>query len=99
MDIYRTSVDWTRLAPRAPSLSASCRARCAAATMEQRGAGLADCVCSGVQNASALARYGEVLRMVRTRGMRVMLTLFHHSLPPWAIERGGWKDDASLPEE
>ena len=67
--------------------------------MEQRGTGLADCVCSGVQNASALARYGEVLRMVRARGMRVMLTLFHHSLPPWAIERGGWKDDASLPEE
>ncbi|THF96815.1 hypothetical protein TEA_000675 [Camellia sinensis var. sinensis] len=23
--------------------------------------------------------------------MKVMLTLFHHSLPPWAGEYGGWK--------
>lgn len=23
--------------------------------------------------------------------MKVMLTLFHHSLPPWAGEYGGWR--------
>lgn len=29
--------------------------------------------------------------MVHSYGMKVMLTLFHHSLPPWAGAYGGWK--------
>lgn len=41
-------------------------------------------------NASAIARYKEILSVVRSRGMRVMLTLFHHSLPKWAEPMGGW---------
>ncbi|MCE0480909.1 beta-glucosidase-like sfr2 [Datura stramonium] len=28
---------------------------------------------------------------VTSYGMKVMLTLFHHSLPPWAGDYGGWK--------
>jgi galactolipid galactosyltransferase len=28
--------------------------------------------------------------------MRVMLTLFHHSLPPWAGEYGGWKVEKTV---
>eukprot|EP00475_Leptophrys_vorax_P013649 TRINITY_DN20018_c0_g1_i1.p1 TRINITY_DN20018_c0_g1~~TRINITY_DN20018_c0_g1_i1.p1 ORF type:complete len:645 (-),score=-1.66 TRINITY_DN20018_c0_g1_i1:133-2034(-) len=43
-------------------------------------------------NASAVARYREVLALVRARGMRVMLTLFHHSLPKWAEPMGGWRN-------
>ncbi|MFI5346546.1 MAG: family 1 glycosylhydrolase [Elusimicrobiota bacterium] len=42
---------------------------------------------------AAIARYREILRMIRARHMRVMLTLMHHSVPRWAQERGGWLDD------
>ena len=28
--------------------------------------------------------------MVKSRGMSVMLTLFHHSMPKWAATYGGW---------
>lgn len=28
--------------------------------------------------------------------MKVMLTLFHHSLPPWAGEYGGWKMEKTI---
>ncbi|XP_021906742.1 beta-glucosidase-like SFR2, chloroplastic isoform X2 [Carica papaya] len=42
-------------------------------------------------NYAALARYKWILERVHSYGMKVMLTLFHHSLPPWAIEYGGWK--------
>jgi len=46
----------------------------------------------------AIARYRRLLRLVKARHMRVMLTLMHHSVPRWAQERGGWlregmKDD------
>jgi len=43
----------------------------------------------GVDRA-ALARYKEICQMVKDRGMKVMLTLFHHSLPGWLAESGGW---------
>ncbi|CAI5507951.1 unnamed protein product [Closterium sp. Naga37s-1] len=43
----------------------------------------------------AVARYKEIMALVRARGMRVMLTLFHHSLPSWAEPIGGWTN-ASL---
>lgn len=29
-------------------------------------------------------------QMVKDRNMKVMLTLFHHSAPKWALEHGGW---------
>ncbi|CAI5985212.1 unnamed protein product [Closterium sp. NIES-65] len=44
---------------------------------------------------AAVARYKEIMALVRARGMRVMLTLFHHSLPSWAEPIGGWTN-ASL---
>ncbi|GJP50633.1 hypothetical protein CLOM_g9775 [Closterium sp. NIES-68] len=44
---------------------------------------------------AAVARYKEIMAAVRARGMRVMLTLFHHSLPTWAEPLGGWTN-ASL---
>lgn len=43
-----------------------------------------------VQDTAALARYVEIVTLVRQRGLRVMLTLFHHSLPKWALADGGW---------
>ncbi|XP_008801744.1 beta-glucosidase-like SFR2, chloroplastic isoform X2 [Phoenix dactylifera] len=42
-------------------------------------------------NFAALERYRWIIERVRFYGMKVMLTLFHHSLPPWAGEYGGWK--------
>lgn len=42
-------------------------------------------------NFAALERYKWIINKVRSYGMKVMLTLFHHSLPPWAAEYGGWK--------
>lgn len=42
-------------------------------------------------NFAALERYKWIITRVHSYGMKVMLTLFHHSLPPWAGEYGGWK--------
>lgn len=42
-------------------------------------------------NYAAIERYKWIINRVRSYGMKVMLTLFHHSLPPWAGEYGGWK--------
>ncbi|CAM6089649.1 unnamed protein product [Calypogeia fissa] len=40
----------------------------------------------------AVKRYRYILEKVRACGMKVMLTLFHHSLPVWAAQFGGWKN-------
>ncbi|XP_059631981.1 beta-glucosidase-like SFR2, chloroplastic [Cornus florida] len=42
-------------------------------------------------NYAALERYKWIINRVRSYDMKVMLTLFHHSLPPWAGKYGGWK--------
>ena len=36
-----------------------------------------------IQNVAALERYERILRMARGYGMKVVLTLFHHSFPIW----------------
>ncbi|KAL0305259.1 UNVERIFIED_CONTAM: Beta-glucosidase-like SFR2, chloroplastic [Sesamum angustifolium] len=46
---------------------------------------------SAAVNFAALERYKWIINRVHSYGMKVMLTLFHHSLPPWAAEYGGWK--------
>lgn len=47
----------------------------------------------GVQNRTALLRYKEICQMVIDRGMKVMMTLFHHALPAWSAAEGGWKNE------
>ncbi|XP_076931265.1 beta-glucosidase-like SFR2, chloroplastic [Bidens hawaiensis] len=42
-------------------------------------------------NYAALERYRWIISRVQHYNMKVMLTLFHHSLPPWAGDYGGWK--------
>ncbi|GMH10282.1 hypothetical protein Nepgr_012123 [Nepenthes gracilis] len=42
-------------------------------------------------NVAVLERYKWIIHRVRSYGMKVMLTLFHHSLPPWAGDYRGWK--------
>ena len=74
--VYRMGVDWGRLVPEEPS---------------QEGCRTDKKICAGgIQDWKALARYKEIIGMVKAREMKVMLTLFHHSLPVWAIDKGGW---------
>ncbi|KAH0461128.1 hypothetical protein IEQ34_008703 [Dendrobium chrysotoxum] len=47
-------------------------------------------------NFAALERYRWIIERVRSYGMKVMLTLFHHSLPPWAGVYGGWKAEKTI---
>ncbi|KAG9457755.1 hypothetical protein H6P81_002263 [Aristolochia fimbriata] len=47
-------------------------------------------------NFAALERYKWIIQKVHSYGMKVMLTLFHHSLPPWAGEYGGWKMEKTV---
>ncbi|CAO2821682.1 unnamed protein product [Amaranthus hypochondriacus] len=47
-------------------------------------------------NFAAIERYKWIIHRVRSYGMKVMLTLFHHSLPPWAGEYGGWKMEKTV---
>jgi len=43
-----------------------------------------------IQDEAALRHYEEILTMVHKYGMKVMLTLFHHSFPKW----GTWPEEA-----
>lgn len=47
---------------------------------------------AGGADAEALRRYRGVAAAAREAGMRVMLTLFHHSVPEWLEATGGWLD-------
>jgi beta-glucosidase len=44
----------------------------------------------GAWDASALARYLQMLRALRERGMEPLVTLNHFTLPQWVADRGGW---------
>jgi beta-glucosidase/6-phospho-beta-glucosidase/beta-galactosidase len=44
----------------------------------------------GIQDRNALLRYKQIVRMARQRGLSIMMTLFHHSMPNWAAQSGGW---------
>lgn len=46
-----------------------------------------------IQNLEALAQYKKTIKLVKKHGMKVMLTLFHHSLPMWSIKE--WNEGAS----
>lgn len=74
---FRLGLDWGRLVPNQPgSLECESSLPCPA----------------GVQDRLALQRYKEILKSVREFGMEPMVTLFHHSLPQWAIKMGGWSN-------
>lgn len=44
----------------------------------------------GVFDEAALKRYQEIISGVRERGMVPFITLFHHTVPVWFEDRGGW---------
>lgn len=51
---------------------------------------------SEIVNYAALERYRWIIERVQSHGMKVMMTLFHHSLPPWAGDYGGWKFEKTV---
>lgn len=73
--VFRMGVDWSRLAPFRPG-SGNCLS-------------VSQCP-EGVQDWEALQKYRGIIGKIKAEGMDVMLTLFHHSLPNWAVEDGGW---------
>lgn len=50
----------------------------------------------GEWNDAEMAHYREVLEAVRARGMKVMLTIWHFSLPAWFADRGGWEHPGAV---
>lgn len=46
----------------------------------------------------ALERYAEILKMIKQRGMRVMLSLFHHAEPDFTLKEGSWHNPKTKDE-
>ena len=42
---------------------------------------------------AAIDHYKKILQMIRDRKMKVMLTLFHFTVPKWIEDKGGWKNE------
>lgn len=49
-----------------------------------------------VVDMEAVEHYKWILQTVKDNNMQVMLTLFHHSLPKWALAYGGWIDSRTI---
>lgn len=53
-----------------------------------------DCVgqfnCIQQLDINSLNKYREIIEYIRSKNIKVMLTLFHHSLPMWAKDHGGF---------
>lgn len=47
-------------------------------------------------DAAAARRYREILELTRQRGMKVMATIFHHGVPIWFADTGGWPNPQSI---
>lgn len=43
----------------------------------------------------AVNRYKEIIELARSKGLKVMLSLFHHSIPKWMVKHHGWKSKYS----
>eukprot|EP00850_Spirogloea_muscicola_P002422 SM000009S23551 [mRNA] locus=s9:640474:643572:- [translate_table: standard] len=44
----------------------------------------------------AVKHYRWILERVKSYNMKIMLTIFHHSLPIWAHHYGGWRKDKTV---
>lgn len=53
---------------------------------------------AGKYDQEVLARYLEIVRMIKNKGMKVMLTLFHHAEPRWSLHYGSWKNHRMVDE-
>ena len=75
VDVYRMGVDWGRIMPHKPRINED---------------GTIDLSTLAI-DLHALARYRKIVEMANARGLEVMVSLFHHSMPSWMLEQGGWK--------
>lgn len=50
----------------------------------------------GEWDAAAIAVYREMFQDLRDRGMVVMVTLTHYTLPRWVAEQGGWEKHKTI---
>jgi beta-glucosidase/6-phospho-beta-glucosidase/beta-galactosidase len=49
-----------------------------------------------VWDSEAAERYKNILKVIQDSGMKVMLTLFHHSIPSWMEDQQGWVNKESV---
>lgn len=47
---------------------------------------------------NSVKHYRWIMSLARARGLKIMLALFHHSLPVWLEEQGGWKNEKTRVE-
>ena len=73
--VFRLGIDWHRLVPQRP---------------ENNDCAVEQPCYQTIQDVEALNKYVEILKKVKAKNMDVMLSLFHHSLPVWAVDDGGW---------
>ncbi len=45
---------------------------------------------------NAIDRYKHIIKLVREKNLKIMMTLMHHSIPKWAQKMGGWKNDEMI---
>lgn len=46
----------------------------------------------GEFNESEIKHYREVLKSLKKRGMKIMLTIWHFTIPKWVSDKGGWEN-------
>ncbi len=47
-------------------------------------------------NTEEIQHYRNVLKALKDRGLTVMLTLWHFTLPKWVADKGGWENGATV---
>lgn len=50
----------------------------------------------GIWMISEIDHYKRVLRALKKRGIKVMLTLWHFTLPKWVADEGGWENPKTV---
>lgn len=50
----------------------------------------------GVFDEASIKRYREIIKLIRAKKMKVMLTLWHHAVPNWIQDKGGWTNDETI---
>ncbi|MDD5147511.1 MAG: glycoside hydrolase family 1 protein [Candidatus Daviesbacteria bacterium] len=50
----------------------------------------------GEFDAAEIEHYKKVLKALKDRGLTVMLTLWHWTLPKWVADKGGWENGATV---
>lgn len=89
--VFRMGIDWGRLAPNLPVNTCP---------------GQEQICVSGIADTAALAHYKAMVKYIRSQGMTVMMTLFHHSPPKWLNDltsdhkggknAGGWTNPDAI---